>query len=681
MNFLYDLRSAGALSYLADLRRGSLLDLGNKQLGALTVAGSPTWAQTSRGMGVQCAGAAEASLSLGNPASLQLSTCTILVAAQYNGQNVASYNGIFVKQNAYALAIGPVTKAFGVYDYTSASFRSSGYTPVVNTPHLFGATVVSGAVGGLNMYVNGLWKATNTLTVVNQASSWKFGFMTAADHDLQGPVIWGAIINRVLTGVEMGRIYDEWLQDPYVLDLPRRNFVTLPQQGFGDAMETAQSIVIDTDFQRRSDGKIRDLGPNGYAGTLYGTPVPGQNGEGITQSVVDWIDFGDITQFNSVASFTLIGWFNWKDAFVANTYIYSKYVSGTDHILVKTTTSASTTTIAILISNAALSTATTAVAVLRGATNQHLAIVFDGSGATNADRLKLYIDGDLVALTFTDAAVPATTANLAAATFRTGISSNFCCPSTHLGLRAMSFPLTSAQVRQEYIGNFAHKLFLKETLEDVPVSLVASYGAGTYIGNWRIISGTWKCSETADGKRWLECVTVGAVAMPQPNAFGTWKFTIYHPNNGLNPIFMFQSNLALDWDNASLTVNGYGFYYGWNGTVGIFKITNSAVATWLTQSASGLASVGVNMDVLVNRRSSDGRFTTWLRGGTFTNWTLINVAGGSGADPSAAETTYTSSLWATINLKAGDKVCFYDPNDSHIGFQIYQGVLNPWELP
>ena len=658
MNFLYDLRSAGALSYLADLRRGSLLDLGNKQLGALTVAGSPTWAQTSRGMGVQCAGAAEASLSLGNPASLQLSTCTILVAAQYNGQNVASYNGIFVKQNAYALAIGPVTKAFGVYDYTSASFRSSGYTPVVNTPHLFGATVVSGAVGGLNMYVNGLWKATNTLTVVNQASSWKFGFMTAADHDLQGPVIWGAIINRVLTGVEMGRIYDEWLQDPYVLDLPRRNFVTLPQQGFGDAMETAQSIVIDTDFQRRSDGKIRDLGPNGYAGTLYGTPVPGQNGEGITQSVVDWIDFGDITQFNSVASFTLIGWFNWKDAFVANTYIYSKYVSGTDHILVKTTTSASTTTIAILISNAALSTATTAVAVLRGATNQHLAIVFDGSGATNADRLKLYIDGDLVALTFTDAAVPATTANLAAATFRTGISSNFCCPGTHLGLRAMSLPLTAAQVRAEYLNNFARRLLLRETLEDVPVTLAASVAAGLSIGPWALVGDSWACVESATLRRSLKHVGIGsgACARPWVQAFGAWHFFIHTNAVSVNEAYVMF--IASQPGTYSATgQNGYMIYLG-AGQPWLSRVT-SAVVTPLASGPAGSIVTDTEYEVIVHRRRSNCQFTVWMRGGAWgSTWTQIAQV----VDASHVTSSY-------INLGSSllqDSFSMFDPFDSSV---------------
>ena len=141
-----------------------------------------------------------------------------------------------------------------------------------------------------------------------------------------------------------------------------------------------------------------------------------------------------------------------------------------------------------------------------------------------------------------------------------------------------------------------------------------------------------------------------------------------------NLAVMFTSNLPLTYTDG--TVTGYGWYIdAVNGYLGVFRMPGPV---WEHLSAAGYCIGGVTYTLATNRRPSDGRFTTYVKGGVYTNWTLINSAM-AGSNPSAADATYVTSAWMTLTLFAGDKILAHDPtvpgNPGHP--RIYQGVLSP----
>lgn len=118
----------------------------------------------------------------------------------------------------------------------------------------------------------------------------------------------------------------------------------------------------------------------------------------------------------------------------------------------------------------------TTIGKVRADTKQHFLAVFNGAGTGNPGKTQLYVDGEDGALGGFVGTIPAATANMAGGTLAVGKGS--ALPCTQFNQRIYTPPLTPTQARDAYVNNFAKKLLLRETLEDVPVSLVASVGAG-----------------------------------------------------------------------------------------------------------------------------------------------------------------------------------------------------------
>lgn len=695
MTLINELKAAGRLSLLLNYRSGSLLDTSPSPLAAPTNSNSPVWMKTNRGYGVHSnynTGAVtnygvSTKLNFGATGSVwgawvPTALSSVSAYAQWFSKGtpplVSGLNGFWLYRNNTNLLF-QLADGSGAQTTTLALTNLAVGQPVFLT-YVWNGTNVFGYLNGNQFVIN---SQTRTPTPTG-ASLYVGDYSTNATYESLAACLTLGMSSSVLSSTEVARLYEDWLQDSFITDLPRRNFVFMPQQGFNDATEVSKNIVLDTDFQSIMDGatrKVRDLGPNNYIGAITGTITPGQNGEGLALNVAasDEINNGDITQLNSAASFTYETWFETPSGNIPASYIALKYKDSNNNIRIGCLGgSASPKQLVFSVFNAGAGYSNTTATQIRGGTKQHITCVFNGSGATNADKSQIYIDGESAALTFaTD--FPATSSNLAGFGFYHALGAGQL--GTRFGERIFSTALTAAQVRQEYVNNFARKLLLKETFEDVPVSLVASYGAGTYFGSWQLDAGTAKISETADGKRWIECVTGCIFSMPQPNAFGT---IVIPPiiKAAISTSLAIGFMMAQRGNRFAAGVNGYLFYYQANTDKFVLdRWTNGAGALDLLYTASGYTTDGVAYQYAINRRPSDGRFTAWIKGGAYTNWTLIDATGGGGSNPTAAESTYTANGWAVITLAAGDKVCFYDPNDSRIGLQVYQGALNPWELP
>ena len=93
----------------------------------------------------------------------------------------------------------------------------------------------------------------------------------------------------------------------------------------------------------------------------------------------------------------------------------------------------------------------------------------------------------------------------------------------------------------------------------------------------------------------------------------------------------------------------------------IYSLTNDASAATLTSTAATTVNIGITYALVMNRRPSDGRFTTYIFGGTYTSPILLTATGGS--NPSAGDVTYMDSKWISVNLSAGDKLLMWDPQN------------------
>jgi hypothetical protein len=84
----------------------------------------------------------------------------------------------------------------------------------------------------------------------------------------------------------------------------------------------------------------------------------------------------------------------------------------------------------------------------------HIAMVFNGSGATNGDKLKLYINGIARTMTFFNGSIPSTTADLSGIPFQIARERNEDADGYFEGIvddfRIYNYPLTQTQIRTVY---------------------------------------------------------------------------------------------------------------------------------------------------------------------------------------------------------------------------------------
>ena len=171
-----------------------------------------------------------------------------------------------------------------------------------------------------------------------------------------------------------------------------------------------------------------------------------------------------------------------------------------------------------------------------------------------------------------------------------------------------------------------------------------------------ISTGTWQIdTATIDNKpcKVLNCIVAGnayltTIYLNQSTteaAYGTWEFWLYNNTTSTQPEIFFIDDgsgngysLLVDSDERIYIVDTPGYSNLIQSDTGIFPI-----ATWtkvtIKRSAAGIFSLYLD-DVLVDDLTS-------------------------GANPSAADTTYTESNRLTMTLDAGDKVAFSDPISGH----------------
>ena len=148
-----------------------------------------------------------------------------------------------------------------------------------------------------------------------------------------------------------------------------------------------------------------------YNGTLTNGPTysSADGGQIVFDGTDDWVTFGNVTEQAEASAFSMQMWFRMEDATLSNDRLWgrrrnsdSKIISGWIHA-----------NGSIYFYNANDTANQFAFKSGNSFTNNewyNIAWVFDGSGAANADRAKIYLDGsELTSLTFASNGVPTTT--------------------------------------------------------------------------------------------------------------------------------------------------------------------------------------------------------------------------------------------------------------------------------
>ena len=171
---------------------------------------------------------------------------------------------------------------------------------------------------------------------------------------------------------------------------------------------------------------------------------------------------------------------------------------------------------------------------------------------------------------------------------------------------------------------------------------------------WRIYSGTWQVKNQGDAdetKKQIVCVGSGIIYRYAPFAYGTWKWDMYKGGAVTQPEFMpFATNFN---GRGDASCNGYTALLGSSENVRLASITASSVALIISSAASYIPETGWFSVMLKRYAGGLGKWYMYIKGGTFTTWTLVSVAGGSGTNP-VNDNTFTSGMWMSFDIDSLD---------------------------
>jgi hypothetical protein len=208
-----------------------------------------------------------------------------------------------------------------------------------------------------------------------------------------------------------------------------------------------------------------------------------------------------------------------------------------------------------------------------------------------------------------------------------------------------NYVMTDEEIKAES-DKLAKRVVYDQDLSMVRPTL-ADVAAGSNIPgtDYLVNSGSYSVQEDSafpTGKL-IQCEADGDKARPQPLAYGSWHFGFRSQNDSSTR----RIYLVADTPAGAVSVGGYSFtFYAANLTIALQKFTPGAATVWST--AAGYVSHDTYYEIWITRDYA-GEFTTWIKGGAFTDWTLIDVSGGSGTNP-IIENTVKASTFRVANL-------------------------------
>ena len=520
------------------------------------------------------------------------------------------------------------------------------------------ATVVSS--GGTPLaYRDGIYAAdfNDTVSITPQTQDIHIGSKTSSGNDPSWPnsISTAMLFNRVLTPQEIAQVH-AWSQNRFSPVYTNRQFY------FPSTINPREDGLVGAwDFSELRENSLVDVSGNGNDGTVNG------NVQKVTTPA------GEAGKFDGVSSYVEATASNLPTDYPCtilcsvkiNSSAGVSFFSGVyDNASVSRYVSLFHNAGKIVgrVNNISAQDAQSTHAGFNDGIFHRVALV-----ATTGNDITLYVDGEVEGTSTGGLAFPSGLNVLSVGRASDSTPSGYLdgdvtCSTLY------SRALTQQEIEQDYQA-FAQRPIFVDDLAGATESLATVSSGNLENTEWKVESGSWKISWDDDlEQKVIECDTAGNLYTESELAYGTWEFSLRKGAGTNQPVLMIMASNKSDTYLAPSDNTGYGMYMNTSGFARVLFVKNTGGAgTNLFYTDTGYVDdFGTWYTFRITRRY-DGQFYLYIKGGSFTSWTLIDVSGGSGTNP-VTDNTYTTSQYCVLDADAGDKIA---------NFKFYQGVMKP----
>ncbi len=610
--------------------KASLLDQSGNGYNAVS-NGTGSWGNFEKKKAIQITGTNK--LTVTTSATLDaMGDFTILVFGDFTKGIVPGRNSHLINKSA-----SWEFYCAGQYLDLYRGVTSSGVSSSVLGARMVGVTAISGSKPKYykdGAYLSTATTATSHITNTNNLFIGNYGATASSAYNFPSWITRVLVFDQILTDQVISQIYDEVEAENSAGDPKTINF-----KGFMPPIDTNCMLAYDMET-KTGDGKMADLSGNNRVGTITravkarmasgfpayahsnGTLIQTASSVNIgTTHTVEWIADG-----NTANAMML--------SYNSSNFI-AYYLPGQNGIMYRANGVDVTWTIPAL-----------------DGKEHHF--VLDRSGTT----VILYMDGISLGTQ--------TLASNEVQTFRS-TGNNPYYWTGRIGYVQVYSDSKGATWAADRYKRYAKKL-VYDSQSEYWTPTLANVTAGR-IGNtdFTVSTGTWKVSEDANKQKWIENVISGIAYKSFDKAYGTWVWKLNKVDTTIPYFFMVSDTIVSGAGGGS--ANSYNLGISSFENVALAKIVAGSVTNL---SVSPVSYIAASTDYYYAvSRSIAGVFTIYIKGGAYTNWTLVSVSGGVGNNPTT-DTTTTTSRYMLLDLDAGDKIS---------DIRHYQGVLDLSTLP
>jgi hypothetical protein len=627
----------GSLLYMLDHRHGHWNDLG--PVGRAVTYVSPGglhahWKQTSKGAAMSTGGVFGngALLRIAHADDLAVQNATLFLAVAEASQLGGAGTTFLAKRDAGG-------NSFHLLEWSPTVFTayvtSDLFHFAVDYPTLKTVVITMSHKGAIEAIFNGVSAGIQYNVNLPGTDDSPIDFMNTwggGGGDPRSLFLAHAMWNRVLTTAEISNLLQGW---------DRQTAITKPKAHFvwpTPILDPSLDVRLDLDMTPVG-GKVIDRSPYGNHGTINGGPVSdiGVFSNGLRcDGVKDYIDCGSNASLDISSDISVMMWI--KNRSPAALGVLAMKVSGGITGWYLGLNSASRLQAYFYSGGATLGGGVGVPHWMPPDRWSHGGLVVKGTVG------RLIVNGIEVvrgAVTMSDDAV-------APLRLGSGVGGNYL-EGTFDTPKIIASALSMEGFYKEYLKG-ARKPIYVDDFSDYPVSPVA-LGVTGKVGPLTIIATTAKVVMVGSQK-WVEWVGDGgnyAGSWSDQAAYGTYHYSFRKHSFAATDIIGFIGNLNSGYATGQ---NGFALGVGTTGALSIFRITNGAWAATLMSSAAGLIVADTDYELMAIR-GADNSFTLFIKGGSFTDYTLVTVT--AGTNP-AADATYTAGGFLFAYIHDGNRV-------------------------
>jgi len=527
---------------------------------------------------------------------------------------------------------------------------SSAATTQVPT-HICATLDRSDTATGGKMYVNGVEvsvgyaNASAIGDTIDSGEDLKFGrIISQTNLNFDGYFYTILIVNRLLTATEINQIQGELEGTNWPTKTSGRNIkIQIPDTNNSDLYTGFEMTPV--------AGELIDLSVNGNDATIVDTineiNVLGKslrfNG---TSSYGTFGSTSSHAWMHTTGVFTLSAWVKLEDWTAAGSQAIFATAHGTpQHGMVLYYDGTNDSLKSLYINGATATAGTSTTSDMGNGLWNHVVFVGDGS------KINFYVNGNYTEGTTIPALSVSATSNYAPQIGRYNPSSPVYFTGEIMDYEIFDTTKDQAWVSAKYAKGASAVQYKIDWGIAESNDAISSSG---FIrdSDFTIISGQWRVNSTSDTKS-VYCQASGVISLPtsimagdsEEAAYGTWEFTIN--KGGTAPLWGFaaQANAAV----LDASQNCYVLHIDGSRRLRLRKVTAGSLAD-LFYTAAAYVDNAVDYRVRITR-SPTGVFTGYIKGGAFTDWTLIVPE--VGTNP-ATDNAFTTADYVVWDIDAGD---------------------------